>query len=293
MELRTVSTPLLDVGYLEAGDPDGPVAVLLHGFPYDALGCVDAGQRLAADGWRVLAPWLRGFGPTAFRSPDTPRSGEQAALGSDLVAFLGALGIERATLAGYDWGGRAACVASVLWPERVAGLVTGNGYNIFSTELLLQPAPPEQEWHYWYAFYFHSPRGEAGLAKYTKELTRFLWQQWSPNWRFDDATFARSAEAFDNPDFVPVVIHSYRHRYALAEGDPAYARLEERLAARPPIDVPTVVMVSDGGLRQGVAPDTSRFPQLVAEMHVAGGHNLFQENPAEVVEAFRLLRPPG
>jgi pimeloyl-ACP methyl ester carboxylesterase len=290
MELRTVATSLLDVGYFEAGDPDGPVAVVLHGFPYDAHACVEAGEQLAAEGWRVLAPWLRGYGPTRFRSPETMRSGEQAALGSDLLAFLDSLGVERATLAGYDWGGRAACVVAALWPERVAGLITGNGYNIFSTELMLRPAPPDQEWHYWYAFYFHSRRGEAGLSEYTRALTRLLWEQWSPNWRFDDATFERSAAAFDNPDFVPVVIHSYRHRYGLVAGDPNYAELEARLSARPALDVPAVVMISQSGLRRDLAPDTSRFSRLVAQIPVDGGHNLIQENPVEVVEAFRRLR---
>jgi pimeloyl-ACP methyl ester carboxylesterase len=290
MELRTVCTSLLDVGYLEAGDPDGPVAVLLHGFPYDAHACMEAGEQLAGDGWHVLAPWLRGYGPTRFRSPETMRSGEQAALGSDLLAFLDSLEVEHATLAGYDWGGRAACVVAALWPERVAGLITGNGYNIFSTELMLQPAPPDQEWHYWYGFYFHSPRGEAGLTQYTRPLTRLLWEQWSPNWRFDDATFERSAAAFDNPDFVPVVIHSYRHRYGLVAGDPNYAELEARLSARPALDVPAVVMISESGLRRDFAPDTSRFSRLVAQIRVNGGHNLIQENPIEVVAAFRRLR---
>jgi pimeloyl-ACP methyl ester carboxylesterase len=290
MDLRTVNTPLLRIGYFEAGDPKDPTAVLLHGFPYDAHACVEAGLQLATDGWHVVAPWLRGYGPTTFHSSETMRSGEQAALGSDLLAFLDALEIERATLAGYDWGGRAACVVAALWPERVAGLVTGNGYNIFSTEVMLQPAPPDQEQHYWYGFYFHSPRGEAGLATYTRPLTRLLWEQWSPNWHFDEATFDRSAAAFDNPDFVPVVIHSYRHRYGLVEGDPRYAELETRLSTRPNLDVPAVLMISESGLRRDLSPDTSRFSQLVTQMHVDGGHNLLQENPAEVVQAFRLLR---
>jgi pimeloyl-ACP methyl ester carboxylesterase len=290
MDVRTVATPLLDISYFEAGAPDGPVAVLMHGFPYDAHACVEAGEQLAHEGWRVVAPWLRGYGPTRFRSAGTMRSGEQAALGSDLLAFLDALDVEQATIAGYDWGGRAACVVAALWPERVAGLITGNGYNIFSTELMLQPEPPNQEWLYWYGFYFHSPRGEAGLAKYTRPFTRLLWEQWSPNWHFDDATFERSAAAFDNPDFVPVVIHSYRHRYGLVPGDPNYAELEERLSTRPALDVPAVVMISESGLRRDFTPDTSRFPRLVAEMRVDGGHNLIQENPAEVVTAFRQLR---
>jgi pimeloyl-ACP methyl ester carboxylesterase len=290
MEFRTVTTPLLQIGYFEAGDPRGPAAVLMHGFPYDAHACIDAGDQLAAGGWHVLAPWIRGYGPTTFRSPGTMRSGEQAALGSDLLAFLDALDVERATLAGYDWGGRAACVVSALWPERVAGLITGNGYNIFATDLMLKPAPPDQEWHYWYAFYFHSPRGEAGLSQYRRPFTRLLWEQWSPQWRFADATFERTAAAFDNPDFVPVVIHSYRHRYGLVPGDPGYAHLEGRLSARPVIDVPAVIMISNSGLRPSPTPDTSRFPRLVAQMHVDGGHNLIQENPAEVVAAFHALR---
>ena len=293
VDFRTVATPILNIGYFAAGDPHGPVAILLHGFPYDAHACLDAGELLAAEGWLVFAPWLRGYGPTTFRSPQTMRSGQQAALGSDLLAFLDALGVERATLAGYDWGGRAACVVSALWPERVSGLITGNGYNIFSTPLMLQPAPPNQEWHYWYAFYFHSPRGEAGLTQYKRSLTRLLWEQWSPNWSFSEATFERSAAAFDNPDFVPVVIHSYRHRYGLVPGDPNYAHLEDRLATRPSLDVPAVIIISESGLRQDLAPDTSRFSRLIAQMHVDGGHNLIQENPAQVVAAFRMLHEDG
>jgi len=293
MNRRTVATPLLDIGYLEAGDSDGPVAVLMHGFPYDAHACVEAGGLLAAEGWHVLAPWLRGFGPTTFLSSATTRSGEQAALGADLLAFLDALGVERATLAGYDWGGRAACVVSALWPARVAGLISGNGYNIFSAELMLKPAPPDQERRFWYSLYLQSPRGEAGLTQYTRPFTRLLWEQWSPNWHFSDATFERSAAAFDNPDFVPVVIHSYRHRYGLASGDPAYAEFEERLSTRPVLDVPTVLMVSEGGLQRDFTSDTSQFSRLVDRVHVDGGHNLIQENPAEVAAAFRLLRDGG
>lgn len=301
MELRTVATPLLDIGYFEAGDSNGPVAVLLHGFPYDAHACVEAGDLLAAEGWHVLAPWLRGFGPTTFRSPSTVRSGEQAALGSDLVAFLDALNVERATFAGYDWGGRAACVVAALWPERVAGLITAFGYNIFLTEQMIKPGPPDEEANRWFCFYFHSPRGEAGLRQYTRPLLRQIWEQASPKWRLDDATFDRTATAYENPDFVSVVIHSYRHRYGMAPGDPQYAELEERLSSRPVIDAPTVVLIcdSDGFLRKEKVegddaisdwrPDTSRFTHLISTTHVDGGHSMTQENPKEVVAAFRLL----
>ncbi len=187
MEQRNVKTAILDIGYFEAGRAGDPVAILMHGFPYDALACVEAGDMLAAEGWHVFAPWLRGYGPTRFISPETIRSGEQAALAADLLAFMDALGIERATVAGYDWGGRASCCASALWPERIAGLITANGYNLFHLGKLMNPAPPEVEQLFWYCFYFHSERGRAGLTRYRRELTRYLWKDWSPGWKFSDA----------------------------------------------------------------------------------------------------------
>ncbi len=288
MQQRSVKTAILDIGYFEAGRPGGPVAILMHGFPYDAHACVEAGEMLAAEGWHVLAPWLRGYGPTRFLSKDSVRSGEQAALAADLRDFMDALGIERATLAGYDWGGRASCCASALWPERVAGLISSNGYNLFHANAIMKPAPPEWEARFWYGYYFHSERGRAGLDQYRRELTR---REWSPTWAFDDATFDRSAAAFDNEDWVDVVIHSYRHRYNLAEGDPAYADFEARLFAHPEIGVPSVILTGqDGTLDGGFPPDTSKFTGLVDKKRVPGGHNIIQENPVAIVEAFRLLR---
>ena len=290
MRQLSVATPLLDIGYFEAGPADGSVAILMHGFPYDAHACVEAGQMLADDGWRVLIPWMRGYGPTRLRDPATMRTGEQAAFGTDLLAFMDALAIDRATMVGYDWGGRAACVVAALWPERVVGLVSIGGYNIFDNALIHQPAPPDQEWRLWYCYYFHSQRGHDGLAQNRRALVRLLWEQWSPQWRFDDATFARSAEAFDNPDFVEIVIHSYRHRFDLAAGDPALAEFEARLSRQPAIDVPAYLLQGqDDGVDLRRTLDGSRFPRLVGSALVPGGHNLIQENPQAVVAAIRAL----
>lgn len=291
MERRSIAAGVLDIGYLEAGRADAPVAILMHGFPYDALACVEAGANLAADGWRVLIPWMRGYGPTRFRDDATPRSGEQAAFGADLLALMDALGIERAVLAGYDWGGRAACVVSALHPERVAGLVSGGGYNIMSIAAIGSPAPPDWERRLWYVYYFHGERGRSGLGKFTGELARVLWHEWSPSWAFDEATFARSAAAFDNPDFVDVVIHSYRHRFGLVAGDPAYADDAAQLERQPVIDVPAILLQGED---DGVDPrrdlDAAKFPQLLRREIVAGGHNLIQENPLSVVAAINALR---
>lgn len=290
MRQLSVATPLLDIGYFDAGPADGPTAILMHGFPYDAYACVEAGEMLAAEGWRVLIPWMRGYGPTRFRHAETMRSGEQGAFGADLLAFMDALSVDRAVLAGYDWGGRGACAVAALWPERVGGLVSIGGYNLFDPVLLRDPAPPENEVRLWYCFYFHSERGRQGLTRNRGAVIRYLWETWSPSWRFDDATFERSAAAFDNPDFVDVVIHSYRHRFELAPGDPAYAGLEGRLTKLPPIDVPAFLLQ---GLDDGVDPrrtlDGTRFPRLVGSELVAGGHNLIQENPGAVVAAVRAL----
>jgi pimeloyl-ACP methyl ester carboxylesterase len=291
MQQRSVRTAILEIGYFEAGKPGDPVAILMHGFPYDAHACIEASEMLAAEGWHVLAPWLRGYGPTRFLSDGTVRSGEQAALAADLLAFMDALDVEQATLAGYDWGGRASCCAAALWPDRVAGLISSNGYNLFHSNAIMKPAPPEWECRFWYGYYFHSERGRAGLAQYRRELTRLLWEQWSPAWAFDDATFDRSAAAFDNVDWVDVVIQSYRHRYSLAAGDPAYAELEARLFAHPEIGVPSIILTGqDGTLDGGIPPDTSKFTRLIDKRRVPGGHNLIQENPQAIVEAYRLLR---
>jgi pimeloyl-ACP methyl ester carboxylesterase len=281
--LRHVEAGVLDVTYYEAGPADGPPVVLLHGFPYDIHSYVDVAPQLAAQGCRVIVPYLRGYGPTRFRDAAIPRSGQQGAIGADLIALLDALSIQRAVFAGYDWGGRAACVGAALWPERCAGLVSVNGYLIQNIAAALQPAKVAQEVAYWYQWYFQTERGRAGLAANRREIARVLWRQWSPNWPFDDATFARTATAYDNPDYVDIAIHSYRHRYGLAEGDPRYAEIERRLAAQPAIAVPVITL--DGG-SDGVAPATDGAAQAAKfadrrahRVIVHAGHNLPQEAP--------------
>lgn len=288
-ETIRVRTRSLDIACLASGPAEGAPVILLHGFPYDAHAYHAVAPILAAAGCRVLVPWLRGYGDTRFLSPDTPRSGQQAALGNDLREMMDALGLPRAVLAGYDWGGRAACVTAALWPERVRGLVSCTGYNIQNIAAAARPAAPEQEYRYWYQYYFHTPRGEAGLAANRHPLCRLLWRLWSPDWAFDEATYARSAAAFDNPDFVPVVIQSYRHRYGYAPGDPALEPIEAQLAAQPPITVPSIVL--HGG-SDGVAPVPARTG---AEGRFTGpyahrvlpriGHNVPQEAPEETARA--------
>jgi pimeloyl-ACP methyl ester carboxylesterase len=292
--VREVRTPALEIAYEESGPAEGPPVVLLHGFPDDVRAYDGVAPPLAAAGWRVLVPYLRGYGPTRFLDPRTPRSGQQAALGHDLKDFLDALGLERASLAGYDWGGRAACIVAALWPERVAALVSIGGYNIQNIAQSSEPAAPDREYRLWYQWYFHTERGRAGLAANRRSLSRLLWQLWSPNWRFDDATFERTAASFDNPDFVEVVIQSYRHRFGLAPGDPSLEAIEDRLAVQPLITVPTIVL---HGACDGVSlPQSSeahvRFftgPYQRRVMAVAG-HFLPQEAPLAVVDALSELR---
>jgi pimeloyl-ACP methyl ester carboxylesterase len=286
--LTTVATPVLDIAYEQASPEGGVPVVLLHGFPYDVRAYDDVADRLTARGARVLAPYLRGFGPTRFRDPAAPRSGQQAALGRDLADFLDALGIGRAVLAGYDWGGRAACITAALWPERVAGLVTVDGYNIQDIAHSGEPTRPEWEATYWYQYYFHSERGRRGLERHRDELCGLLWRQWSPTWADADAAFPASVASLHNPDFVDVVVHSYRHRFGLAAGDPRYAGLEELLAAQPPITVPTVVLESgaDGVGGPGPAEDLDAFPNLRDYRVLPNvGHNVPQEAPEAFADA--------
>jgi pimeloyl-ACP methyl ester carboxylesterase len=289
MLLKHIDAGVLSVAYLDAGDASGVPVVLLHGFPYDVHAYAEVALILAQAGCRVIAPYLRGYGPTRFLSPATPRSGQQAVLAHDLVALMDALGLQRAVLAGYDWGGRAACIVSALWPQRVLGLVTGAGYNVHDIPGARHPAAPEEEYRYWYQYYFHGERGRAGLEQHRYALGKLLWRLWSPHWTFDEQTYARTAAAFDNPDFVEVVIHSYRHRYGLVPGDPAVEETERRLTAQPPIGVPTICM--DGG------GDGVRSPWGSAghERHFTGayqrrviprvGHNIPQEAPREFAQA--------
>ncbi|MBI5261940.1 MAG: alpha/beta hydrolase [Bradyrhizobium sp.] len=292
MEPKTVTTGVLRIAYLEYGLADGWPCIMGHGYPYDVHAYAEAAPLLARAGARVLVPWLRGYGPTRFLSESTPRSGEQAALGADLLAFMDGLKIGRAVLGGYDWGGRAACIVSALHPERVVGLVSGNSYNIQNIARAMEPVSPPEEAALWYQYYFHSERGRRGLERNRRGIARQLWSMWSPKWAFDEATFEQTAPSFDNPDFVDVVIHSYRHRFGLVEGDPAYADIEERLAAQPPIRVPTVAI--DGG-SDGVNPGTAHHARMFEgrfERRVFrdAGHNLPQECPAEWAQAVLDVR---
>lgn len=291
--MLTTRTPVLEIGYLESGPPDGPPVILLHGWPSDVHDWDGVAPPLAQAGYRVLVPWLRGFGPTRFLDPDTPRSGQQAALGADLRDFMDALRVDQALLAGYDWGGRAACVTAALWPERVRGLVTINGYNLQDIPASIRPAEAAQEHRHWYQWYFHTERGRAGLAQDRRGIARLLWRLWSPNWAFDDATFTATAASFDNPDFVDVTIQSYRHRYGNAPGDPAYDALEKRLEAQPRISVPTVVL---HGECDGVGPAAQsegaarHFSGRYARKAIpVAGHFLSREAPREVVDALLAL----
>jgi pimeloyl-ACP methyl ester carboxylesterase len=280
---RTIHAGVLNIALHEAGPNDGSPVFLMHGFPYDIHTYAEVVPLLVAKGCKVYAPYLRGFGPTTFLSEATPRSGEQAALGADLLALMDALKVKQATLAGYDWGGRAACVVAALWPERCTGLVSFNSYNIQNIAKAMVPDTAANEHSLWYQYYFHSERGRAGLAKDRRGVCRLLWQLWSPTWKFDEATFERSAKAFDNPDFVDVVIQSYRHRFALAEGDPAYVDIERKLAAQPVITVPTITFDgADDGVRPP-APATQHghlFSGPRSHRLVPGvGHNMPQEVP--------------
>ena len=238
--LKRVRTSVLDIAYEQSGPEDGVPVLLMHGFPYDPRTYDLVVPLLVAAGCRAIVPYLRGYGATRFLAAETPRSGQQAALGNDLKELIDALGVRRPVLAGYDWGGRAACVVAALWPDKVRGLVSANGYNIQVIAGSVKPAPPEHEHRLWYQYYFHTERGRAGLQANRREFCKLLWRLWSPNWRFDDATYERTAPSFDNPDFVDVVIQSYRHRYGYAPGDPALAGIEAELAKTPKIAVPTI-----------------------------------------------------
>ncbi|MBN9045252.1 MAG: alpha/beta hydrolase [Rhizobiales bacterium] len=282
--MKAISAGILEIAYNETGPADGLPVVLLHGFPYDIHAYDAVAEMLGASGYRCIVPFLRGFGATRFLSESSPRSGEQAALGADLLALLDALSIETALLGGYDWGGRAACIVAALRPDRVRGLVScGTGYNIQNIAQAGNPVPPEEEARYWYQYYFHSRRGRTALERNRRELCEFIWKIWSPTWTFDRAAFDRTAIAFDNPDFVDIVIHSYRHRYGGVPGDPQFAEIEARLAEQPDITVPTIVLQ---GADDGVDPPTSiddakpHFRAGYERRIIPGvGHNPPQEAP--------------
>jgi pimeloyl-ACP methyl ester carboxylesterase len=291
--VKSIRTKLLEIAYRESGPADGPPVILLHGWPSDPHDWDGVAPPLAAAGCRVLVPWLRGYGPTRFLDPATPRSGQQAALGADVRDFMDALQIPQATLAGYDWGGRAACVVAALWPERVRGLVSITGYNIQNIAASGRPGSAAAEYRHWYQWYFQTERGRAGLTQNRRDICRLLWQLWSPNWRFDDPTFEATAQSFDNPDFVDVTIQSYRHRYGAAPGDPAVEPLEQRLAGQPKIGIPTIVL---HGAADGVSPPansehharhfTARYERRIVPV---AGHFLSREKPEPVVQAVRDL----
>jgi pimeloyl-ACP methyl ester carboxylesterase len=284
----------LEIAYKEFGPQDGQTAILLHGFPYDVRSYCEVTARLAQNGIRSIVPYLRGYGPTRFISDDTPRSGEQAALGSDLLALMDALSISEAVIGGYDWGGRAACIVAALWPDRVKGLVScGVGYNIQDIGSAGNPVAPEEEARYWYVYYFQTERGRTALETNRKELCRFIWKLWSPNWTFDDRAYDETATSFENPDFVEIVIHSYRHRLGGAPGDPRLAGIEQRLAAKPHISVPAIVLQ---GADDGVDPpekDDLACGYFIGEYErkiISGtGHNPPQESPGEFANAIQSL----
>jgi pimeloyl-ACP methyl ester carboxylesterase len=292
--IKKIHAGVLEIAYNDSGPVEGPAVFLMHGFPYDIHAYAEVAPILAAAGCRVIVPYLRGYGPTRFLSEATPRSGEQAALGADLLALMDALQIKRALLAGYDWGGRAACVVAALWPERCAGLVSFNSYNIQNIAQALVPDLPENEHRLWYQYYFHSERGRAGLEKDRRAVTHLLWKLWSPTWNFDEDTFAKSAASFDNPDFVDVVIQSYRHRFGLVEGDPAYAHIEARLAQQPSITVPAITFDGeDDGVRppSRIGPHAQRFTGPRSHRVIPGvGHNMPQEVPKVFAHAVLELK---
>jgi len=293
LPVRQVRTDLLDIGYHEEGPAEGRPIILLHGFPYDIHSYVDVAPMLAAQGFRVIVPYLRGFGTTRLLSADTPRAGQQAAVGQDVIELMNALDIPEAVLAGYDWGGRAACVVAAIKPSRCVGLVSVNSYLIQDIANAMVPLRPEREVPYWYQYYFQIERGRAGFAANRRGITKILWEQWSPNWSFDEACLERTSIAHDNPDYVDVVIHSYRHRYGLADSDPRYADIQQKLAALPPITVPAVTLDGDS---DGVSPATdgrSTAPRFtgrrVHRVVPRAGHNLPQEEPEAFAAAVMEL----
>lgn len=287
--LKHVRAGVLDVAYAELGPANGPVVILLHGWPYDIHSYDTVAPLLASKGYRVLVPYARGYGDTRFLSPDTPRNAEPAALAQDVIDFMDALHIKQAGLAGFDWGARSANIVAALWPGRVRSLVSVSGYLISSEAAGSAPLPPQAELQWWYQFYFATDRGRDGYDRNRHDFARLIWQLASPQWKFDDATFARSAAALDNPDQVAIAIHNYRWRLGLAEGEAKYAPLEQRLAALPGISVPTITMEGDanGAPHPTAESYAKRFTGKYAYRLVRGGigHNLPQESPQAFAQA--------
>jgi pimeloyl-ACP methyl ester carboxylesterase len=289
--LRQIDAGPLNVQYAEAGPASGPAVLLLHGWPYDIHSFIEVTPALAAAGYRVIVPYVRGYGGTRFLSSTALRNGQPAALARDAVDLMDALKIGKATLAGFDWGGRTADIVAALWPQRCNALVAVSGYLIGSQEAGRVPLPPAAEYQWWYQYYFATERGRAGYDKYRREFARLIWQLASPQWHFDEATFARTAAAFDNPDHVSIVIHNYRWRLGLAEGEPQYEELEKRLAAAPDISVPTITLEGDanGAPHPEPAAYAKKFTGKYRHRTISGGigHNLPQEAPQAFVEAIR------
>jgi pimeloyl-ACP methyl ester carboxylesterase len=293
--ISQVDAGVLNVGYVEDGPGDGPAVLLLHGWPYDIHAYADVAPLLAAEGYRVVVPYLRGYGTTRFQSDETPRNGQQSALGVDAIALMDALDIDRAIVAGFDWGARTADIVAALWPQRCTALVSVSGYLIGSQEAGRVPLPPEAEHQWWYQYYFATERGRAGYEKYRREFAEVIWRTASPRWSFDDATFERSAASFDNPDHVAIVVHNYRWRLGLADGDPQYDDLEERLAAGPLITVPAITLEGDANGAPHPEPSAyaEKFSGPYSHRTIEGGigHNLPQEAPQAFVDAVMDVDP--
>ena len=287
--VKQIEAGVLNTGYVEAGPADGPAVVLLHGWPYDIHSFADVTPALAAAGYRVIVPFVRGYGTTRFLSGGTPRNGQQAVLAADVIALMDGLEIEKAVLGGFDWGARSADVVAALWPDRCQALVSVSGYLIGSQAANEAPLPPRAEYTWWYQYYFATERGRAGYGTYRRDFSKLIWQLASPKWAFDDATFARSAAAFDNPDHVAIVIHNYRWRLGLAEGEPQYDDLERRLAALPAIAVPAITLEGDanGAPHPDPSAYASKFSGKYAHRTIEGGvgHNLPQEAPEAFAQA--------
>ena len=287
--LKCIDAGVLNVGYAEAGPSNGRTVILLHGWPYDIHSFVDVTPRLASAGYRVIAPYLRGYGATRFISSETLRSGQPAALALDAIALMDALKIDRAIVAGFDWGARSADIVAALWPQRCRALVSVSGYLIGSQEANKNPLPPAAELQWWYQFYFATERGGLGYRQYTRDFNKLIWQLVSPKWQFDDATFDRTAASFDNPDHVSIVIHNYRWRLGLAQGESQYDELEQRLAKGPVITVPTITLEGDanGAFHPPASAYAGKFPGKYEHRLITGGigHNLPQEAPQAFAQA--------
>jgi pimeloyl-ACP methyl ester carboxylesterase len=287
--LKHVRAGVLDVAYLEAGPATGAVVILLHGWPYDVHSFDEVVPMLVSHGYRVIVPYLRGYGPTRFLSADTMRNGQPGALATDATRFMDRLHVDRAVIAGFDWGARTGDILAALWPQRVAGLVSVSGYLISSQAVGKQPLTPDAEYQWWYQFYFATPRGELGYSRHTRDFNKLIWKLASPQWKFDDPTFDRSAASFDNPDHVAVVIHNYRWRMGLADGERQYDAIEDKLAAAPPVTVPTITMEGDANGAPHPPPTSyaGKFTGKYEHRTITGGigHNLPQEAPKAFAQA--------